>query len=133
MESYENYLKKLRESEQLEGSLKREAVDSDQEDGAEDNKRERGQTRKSIKREADESDEVGNEKKQKKFGDEFGAVQQDNMFANGGLSHFQTNSFQNTATQMMIYENLMKKNAAAVANAVQNFSNHHFQSSTPTF
>lgn len=50
-----------------------------------------------------------------------------------GLNQFPNSNFQNQTTQMMIYENLMKKNAAVMANAVQNFTSHHFQSSTTAY
>lgn len=129
MENYENYLKKLRASEQQGLNKRSKTTESDQEDG-EDNRR--------VKRKLSEAEDVTQDggKRQKKFEDE---GQEGGMFGGGMMGEFGQggmNGFSQSAqaTQMMIYENLMKKNAAAVANAVQNFSNHHnFQSSTPTF
>jgi hypothetical protein len=65
-----------------------------------------------------------------------------NHFQNSNVNYSNMNTTttnNNThATQMMIYENLMKKNAAVVANAMHNFSNHHLmqqhhQNSTPAY
>jgi len=102
------------------------------------NKRKHGSNHEDTNNEvSDQASSNKNGKKMKNsYDDEDNSEQQNNKYfavnsqfqnsASGSLTHSQQ-------TQMMIYENLMKKNAAVVANAVQNFNSHHFQSSTPTF
>lgn len=129
LEEYENYLKRMSNSQdQFEtANLKRVKTEN-----YEDNQDQDKNNNKKRKLDDDSDDNVQKMNKKSKNFTPDEKIDTEKYF--NSLNQFQGNqNFQNTATQMMIYENLMKKNAAVVANAVSNFSNHHFQSSTPTF